>query len=43
MNALSPVGDSLWTAVVIIGEWRNIIAAYHAVSAIVQGGDVFFV
>ncbi len=38
MNALSPVGESLWIAVVIIGDWKSIIAAYKAVSEIVSGG-----
>eukprot|EP01040_Poterioochromonas_malhamensis_P001151 gene1151-1222_t len=37
MNALSPVGESLWIAVVIIGDWKSIIAAYKAVSEIVAG------
>ena len=38
INALAPVGDSLWVAVVIIGEWKSILAAYKAVSDIVIGG-----
>lgn len=40
INALAPVGDSLWVAVVILGEWRSIIAAYKAVSDIVHGGKL---
>lgn len=38
INALSAVGDSLWVAVVIIGDWKSINAAYKAVSDIVNGG-----
>ena len=38
INALSPVGQSLWIAVVIIGDWRSIRAAYEAVYTIVSGG-----
>jgi rRNA processing protein Krr1/Pno1 len=38
MNALSAVGESLWIAVVMIGDWKNITAAYKAVSDIVSGG-----
>lgn len=38
MNALSPVGDSLWIAVVILGDWKSIASAYKAVSDIVSGG-----
>ncbi len=42
INALAPVGESLWVAVVIIGEWKSIIAAYKAVSDIVHGGKFVF-
>ena len=38
MSALSSVGDSLWIAVVMIGDWKAIAAAYRAVSDIVAGG-----
>ncbi len=40
INALSAVGDSLWVAVVIIGDWKSINAAYHAVSDIVNHGKL---
>lgn len=42
VNALSPVGSSLWIAVVIIGDFRSICSAYKAVSDIVLGGTTFF-
>jgi hypothetical protein len=38
MNALKPVGDSLWVAVVIIGDANKVRLAYNAVSDIVEGG-----
>jgi rRNA processing protein Krr1/Pno1 len=38
INALSAVGDSLWVAVVIMGDWKSVTAAYYAVSEIVNGG-----
>lgn len=37
INALQPVGSSLWVAVVIIGESPNVLKAYKAVSDIVIG------
>ncbi|RYH02882.1 hypothetical protein EON65_47650 [archaeon] len=41
IRAMQRVGDSLWTAVVIIGEWKSIVAAYKAVSDLVYGGREF--
>jgi hypothetical protein len=38
IKALPRVGESLWVAVVIIGEWKNITMAYKAVSDRVHGG-----
>jgi KH domain len=40
VQALKPVGESLWTAVVIIGEAYRCQAAYNAVVAIVNGGEL---
>eukprot|EP01034_Spumella_vulgaris_P029732 gene29732-36826_t len=36
INALQPVGNSLWIAVVILGGYKNIIAAYNSISEIVD-------
>ena len=38
IKALKPVGESLWTAVVIIGEASRCLAAYNAVAGIVSNG-----
>lgn len=43
INALQPVGNSSWIAVVILGGYQNIIMAYHAISEIVDHGMMFFV
>eukprot|EP01031_Cornospumella_fuschlensis_P037892 gene37892-46030_t len=37
IRAMQRVGDSLWTAVVIIGDWKPISAAYRAISDLVHG------
>jgi hypothetical protein len=39
INALQPVGASLWIAVVILGSYKSIIAAYNAISDIVEEGS----
>ena len=39
VQAMSPVGESLWTAVVIMGEAYRCQAAYNAVALIVDGGE----
>ena len=39
INALPPVGDTLWIAVVIIGTMKSIIAACEAISDMVDGGE----
>lgn len=38
INALQPVGNSLWIAVVILGGYKNIIAVYNAISEMVEHG-----
>lgn len=42
INALQPVGGSLWAPVVIIGEWKSITAAYKAISEMVFDGMIIF-
>lgn len=42
INTLSAVGDSLWVAVVIIGEWKSIMSAYKSISDIVHGGKFYY-
>ena len=39
INACSPVGESLWIAVAIIGEIDCVSKAYKAISAIVEDGE----
>lgn len=39
INAVPRVGESLWIAVVIIGEVKNVFDAYNAISDIVEGGE----
>ena len=38
INALPRVGDSLWIAVVMIGEMKNIFAACKAIAELVEDG-----
>lgn len=38
INALPRVGDSLWIAVVIIGELKNVFDACKAITEIVENG-----
>lgn len=40
INALPRVGDSLWIAVVMLGEIKNVFDACKAISEIVEGGEV---
>eukprot|EP00601_Ochromonadales_sp_CCMP2298_P025134 CAMPEP_0173274048 /NCGR_PEP_ID=MMETSP1143-20121109/2235_1 /TAXON_ID=483371 /ORGANISM="non described non described, Strain CCMP2298" /LENGTH=181 /DNA_ID=CAMNT_0014210839 /DNA_START=39 /DNA_END=581 /DNA_ORIENTATION=- len=37
INAMQPVGRSLWLPVVISGEYRHALAAYDAIAEIVEG------
>ena len=39
IKAMKKVGDSLWAAVVIIGEAARCLAAYNAVAGIVDDGE----
>ena len=39
IKAIKPVGSSLWTAVVIVGEALRCQAAYNAVAELVNGGE----
>ena len=39
IQALKPVGQSLWTAVVILGEASRCQAAYSAIAGIVMNGE----
>jgi hypothetical protein len=43
INALQPVGNSLWIAVVILGGYKNIIAAYNSISEIVDDGEIILI
>lgn len=38
INALPPVGDSLWIAVSIIGDFKTVFDACKAISDIVEDG-----
>jgi hypothetical protein len=40
INALPRAGESLWVAVVIIGEVKNVFDACTAISDIVEGGKL---
>ncbi|KAJ1438383.1 hypothetical protein B484DRAFT_477169 [Ochromonadaceae sp. CCMP2298] len=41
INAMQPVGRSLWLPVVISGEYRHALAAYDAIAEIVEGGEAY--
>jgi hypothetical protein len=42
MHALAPVGNSLWTVVVIMGQPACILTAYKAVADIVANGQLVY-